>query len=87
MCQSVSRAGQQERVGDFRFIYFYDLVRIINFCRQEHAFSLVYMLENTYSREVCTTPVVKAGELVQSYLGAPVLVNGADLGAAAHRVR
>ena len=49
--------------------------------------TLVYLLENTYPGERCTPAVQKANDLVQSFLGAPVLVDAADLGAAAHRVR
>ena len=86
-CQSVSRAGRQRGANDARFFYFYDLVRIINFFQQEQTTSPIYILENTYPGENCTTAVENAGKLVQAYLGAPVLVDGANLGAAAHRVR
>ena len=72
---------------DPRFKYFYDLVRIINFFQRDQATPLVYILEHTYSGEKLTAVVKKAGELVQAFVGAPVLVDAADLGAAAHRVR
>ena len=48
---------------------------------------MLYLLENTYLGETCIPAVIKAGELVQAFLGAPILVDGANLGAAAHRVR
>ena len=72
---------------DPRFTYFYNLVRIINFFQREQTSPMVYILENTYPEEHCTLAVTKAGELVQAFLGAPVLVDGANPGAAAHRVR
>ena len=48
---------------------------------------MVYILENTYLGEHCTLAVTKAGDLVQAFLAAPILIDGANLGAAAHRVR
>ena len=42
---------------------------------------------NIYPREVCTSEVTKVGKLVQTLLGEPTLIDGANLGAAAHRVR
>ena len=72
---------------DPRFKHFYDLVRIINFFQRDQATPLVYILENTCPREKLTEAVKKAGDLVQAFVGAPVVVDAADLGAAAHRVR
>ena len=72
---------------DPRFTYFYDLVRIINFSQREQTSPMIHILENTYPRERCTPAVSKVGELVQAFLGAPILIDGVDLGAAAHRVR
>ena len=48
---------------------------------------MVYMLENTFPGERCTPAVQKANDLVHSFLGAPILIDATDLGAAAHRVR
>ena len=70
---------------DPRFRFFYDLVRIVNFFQREQASPIVYLLENTFPGERCTLAVQKANDLVQSFLGAPVLIDAADLGAAAHR--
>ena len=72
---------------DPRFRFFYDLVRIVNFFQREQADPMVYILENTHPREEVTKAVKKAGELVQAFIGAPVLIDAADLGVAAHRVR
>ena len=68
---------------DPRFRYFYDLVRIINFFQRDQATPLIYILENTYIGERYTDAVTKAGDLVQAFFGAPVVVDAADLGAAA----
>ena len=86
-CQSVSRAGKQQGAEDPRFKYFFNLVSIINFLQREQASPLIYLLENTYPGERCTAALQKAADLVQSFLGAPILLDAADLGAAAHRVR
>ena len=86
-CQSVSRAGHQTGAMDPRFQFFYDLVRIINFFQREQTSAMIYILENTYPGEMCTAAVRKAGELVQAFVGAPVLLDAAHMGAAAHRVR
>ena len=48
---------------------------------------MIYILENTYPGEQCTPAVTKASNLVQAFIGAPILVDAADLGAVAHRVR
>ena len=72
---------------DPRFTFFYDLVRIINFFQREQTSPLVYILEKTYPGENCTPAVNKAGDLVQALLGASILIDGANMGAAAHRVR
>ena len=44
-------------------------------------------MENTYLGEQRTPAVTKAGELVQAFLGAPIFVDVAALGAAAYLVR
>ena len=83
----MSRAGRQMGAMDPRFTFFYDLVRIINFFQRERTSPMVYILENTNPGEHCTPAVNKAGDLVQAFLGAPILIDGANMGAAAHRVR
>ena len=72
---------------DPRFKYFYDLVRLVNYFQAEQPTPPIYILENTYPGEKCTPAVIKASDLVQAFIGAPVLIDAAELGAAAHRVR
>ena len=72
---------------DPRLRFFYDLVRIVNFFQREQASPMVYILENTHPGEKVTTVVRSAGNLVQAFIGAPVVIDAADLGAATHRVR
>ena len=66
---------------DPRFRFFYDLVRIVNFFQRKRATPIVYLPENTFPGERCTPAVQRANDLVQSFLGAPVLIDAADLGA------
>ena len=86
-CQSVSRAGKQQGAEDPRFRYFFNMVSIINFIEREQTSSCVYILENTYPGERCSPAVIKANNLVQAFIGAPVLIDAAGVGSAAHRVR
>ena len=72
---------------DLPFRFFYDLVRVVNFFQREQAAPLLYILENTYPGEQFTDAVRNAGDLVQAFIGAQVIMDGADLGGAAHRVR
>ena len=72
---------------DPRFRVFHDLVRIVNFFQREQASPMVYILENTHPREKVTRAVQSAGNLIHAFIGAPVVIDAADLGAAAHRVR
>ena len=58
---------------DPRFKYFYDLVRLVNYFQAEQPTPPIYILENTYPREQCTPAVLKASNLVQAFIGAPVL--------------
>ena len=86
-CQSISQAGKQKGAEDSRFRYFFNLVNIINYLQREQTQPFIYILENTYPGERCTTGVIKAGHSVQSFIGAPIIIDAADLGAAAHKVR
>ena len=56
-CQSVSRAGYRQGVHDPRFRFFFNMVAIINFFQREQTSPLIYMVENTYPGERCTTAV------------------------------
>lgn len=48
---------------------------------------MVYLLENTCPRERVNPHVKKAVELVEAFLGSCALMDSADHGPAAHRVR
>ena len=72
-CQSISRAGYRQRVHDPRFWFFFNMVNIIKKIQREQTSPLIYILENTYPRERCTTAVQKAQNLVQGFLGAPIV--------------
>ena len=85
--QSGSRAGHQRGAVNPRSLFIYNMVRVINFFQREQLSPMIYLLQNIYPGEVCTSEVTKAGKLVQTLLGEPTLIDGADLGAAAHRVR
>ena len=74
-------------MADPRFQFFYDLVRITNFFRRERTSPLLYIFENTWPGGKQTDALRKAGALVESFIGAPVMVDAAGLGAAAHIVR
>ena len=60
---------------DLRFIFFFDLVRIINFFQQHQQSPMVYLLEKTYPGEdINLNPhVKKAQDLVEVFLGPSVL--------------
>ena len=45
---------------------------------------MMYILENTYRAKNCPSAMKKAGDLVQAFIGAPVVVDGAGSGSAAH---
>ena len=61
-----------------------DQIRIIHVFQREQTTALLNILENTDPGGKRTTAVSKAGDLVHAFLGAPVLVDAADLGAPAH---
>ena len=46
---------------------------------------MIYILENTYNQKELRGRL--NAQLVESYLGEPILIDAADMGAAAHRVR
>ena len=88
-CQPVSKAGRGEGLKDPRFDYFYDMVGITNFLQREQRRQPIHLFENTYPGQVVarTRAVLNAGELVEAFLGAPVVLDAAGLRGAAHRVR
>ena len=66
-CQSVSCAGNRKGIHDPRFRFFFNMVEIINFFQREQKSPLIYILENTYPGERCTTAVQNAQNLVQGF--------------------
>ena len=48
---------------------------------------MIHLLENTYPGKMCTDAVRQAGDLVQAFVEAPILLDAAQLGAAVDRVR
>ena len=65
--QSVSRAGYRQGIHDPRFRFFFNMVAIINFFQREQKSPLIYILENTYPGERCTTVVQNAQNLVHGF--------------------
>ena len=63
------------------------MVAIINFFQREQTSPLIYILENTYPGERYSKAVQNAQNLVQGFLGAPILLDAANMGSVAHRVR
>ena len=86
-CQSISRVGRRQGVNDPRFRFFFNMIQIINFFQGEQIVPLTYLLENIYPGRTCTHAMQNTSNMVQGFIGAPVLIDAADVGSAAHRVR
>ena len=87
-CQSMSMAGKHKGMEDDRFPPFLDMVKIVNFFQLEQHPRPLYLFENTWPGKPGQYPKVdKAAEVVEAFLGAPVLVDAAGAGSTAHRVR
>ena len=68
-----------------RFDGFLDMIRIVNYIQSEQLPAPLYLFENTYPGKPGQYPNVdKAAELIESFIGAPVVVDAAGLGSAAH---
>ena len=89
MLQNTSHmAGNKKGMDDERFLPFLDMVKILNFLQAEQHPQPLFLFENTWPGMPGQYPVIdKAAELVESFLGAPIVMDAADLGSAAHRVR
>ena len=86
-CQSMSMAGLKKGMEDDIFPPFMDMVRIINFLQNQTTKPL-YLFENTWPGPKGQYPKVdKASEVVEAFVGAPILVDAAGLGSTCHRVR
>ena len=87
-CQSMSMAGNRKGMDDERFLPFLDMVKILDFLQAERHPQPLFLFENTWPGMPGQYPVIdKGAELVESFLGAPIVMDAAGLGFAAHRVR
>ena len=86
-CQSMSMAGKHLDMSDERFMPFLDMIRICNFRQVEQSSIPLYLFENTFPGPPGTYPLVDdTAKMVEAYLGAPIVLDAAGLGSAAHRV-
>ena len=86
-CQSMSMAGKHLGMSDERFMPFLDMIRICNFLQVEQSSIPLYLFENTFPGPPGTYPLVDdTAKMVEAYLGAPIVLDAAGLGSAAHRV-
>ena len=87
-CQSMSMAGLHKGMDDDRFLPFLDMVKIINFLQANQEQQPLYLLENTWPGQPGQYPNIdKTASLIESFLGAPIRLDAAGLGSAAHRLR
>ena len=87
-CQPMSMAGLHKGLEDDRFLPFLDMVKILNFLQAEQHPSPLFLFENTWPGMPGQYPNIdKASEMIEAFLGAPVVIDAAGLGSAAHRVR
>ena len=87
-CQSMSMAGPQTGMEDDRFTPFLDMVKILNTLQSVQCMPPIYCLENTWPvPEGVKESVDKTVDLIQSFLGAPIIVDAAGLGSVSHRLR
>ena len=87
-CQSMSMAGPQTGMDDRRFPTFLNLVKIINILQRVQTKSPIYCVENTWPGNPGRKEGVdKTADLIEAFIGAPIVVDAASLGSSAHRVR
>ena len=64
------------------------MIKIFNYLQKEQLPKPLYLFENTYPGAPGQYPKVdKVAELIESFIGAPVVIDAAGLGSAAPRVR
>ena len=84
----MSMAGPGTGMQDRRFPTFLNLVKIINILQRMQTMAPIYCVENTWPRPTGQKEGVdKTADLIQAFIGAPILVDTAGLGSAAHRLR
>ena len=87
-CQSMSMAGPQTGDQDDRFPTFLNMVKIINILQRVQIVPPIYCVENTWPGPSGRKEGVdKTADLIQAFIGAPVIIDAAGVGSAAHRVR
>ena len=81
----MSMAGKHKGMDDDRFAPFLDMIKILNFFQVEQHPSPLYLFENTWPGKPGQYPNVdKAAKLIEAFLGAPIVIDAASLGSAAH---
>jgi len=85
-CQGFSAAGFGEGLSDTRFGLFTDMVRLITWA-QSISPTLGYVIENTPSQLDQREKVQEHYTLVKHYLGESLLLDAAQCGSYAHRLR
>ena len=80
-CQSMSMAGPRRGMQDNRFPTFPNLVKIINILQRMQIMSPIYCVENTWPSPTRRKEGVdKTADLIQAFIGAPIIVDAAGLG-------
>ena len=85
-CQSMSMAGPQTGMDDIRFDPFFSMVKIINILQAVQCMPPLYCLENTWPG-LGVKIIDDTADLIEMFLGIPLLIDAAGLGSAAHRLR
>ena len=87
-CQSMSMAGPQTGMQEKGFPTFLNLVKVINILQRMQTMAPIDCVENTWPGPTGRKEGVdKTTDLIQAFIGAPILVDAACLGSAAHRLR
>ena len=79
-----TQTGMQDRL----FPTFLNLVKIINILQRMQTMSPIYCVENTWLGQPGRKEGVdKTADLIQAFIGAPIVVDATGLGSTAHRLR
>ena len=85
-CQSM--AGPKTGREDDRFKPFLDMIRIVNTLQRVQCMPPIYCFENTWPGPKGKNKMVdETTDMIQAFLGAPVIVDAAGIGSASHRLR
>ena len=84
----MSMPGKHLGMDDERFVPFLDMIKIVNFLQANQLLQPLYLFENTFPSKPRQYPLVDdTAKMVESFLGAPIILDAAGLGSTAHRVR